>query len=95
MSQFSRARDYLGGESMTQQPGAAPQYSPDGRHYWDGAQWLAVGPPPPPPTNGLPPAATALSKTSTGLNKSLPPWLGIPLLVVLVLIAGALALFVL
>jgi hypothetical protein len=27
----------------------AVQYSPDGRHYWDGRQWIPVAPPPPAP----------------------------------------------
>lgn len=27
---------------QAQAPQAPPQYSPDGRHYWDGAQWIPV-----------------------------------------------------
>ena len=29
--------------------GAQPQYSPDGRWWWDGRQWLPTQPPPQPP----------------------------------------------
>ena len=34
---------------MTEPPSEPPgvQYSPDGRYYWDGRQWVAVAPPPP------------------------------------------------
>ena len=31
------------------QPAAQPQYSPDGRYWWDGYQWVAVPTAPPSP----------------------------------------------
>lgn len=37
---------------MGQNPGAGPQYSPDGKWWWDGQRWVAVvtpNPVPPPP----------------------------------------------
>ena len=40
---------------MTEPPSEPPavQYSPDGRYYWDGHQWVPVAPPPPAPGQTL------------------------------------------
>ena len=32
---------------MSEQPPAPPQYSPDGRYWWDGQKWIPVSAPPP------------------------------------------------
>ncbi|MDT4922671.1 MAG: hypothetical protein QOG01_384 [Pseudonocardiales bacterium] len=34
---------------MTTPPGTSPPISPDGRHWWDGAEWVPLAPPPPAP----------------------------------------------
>lgn len=31
-----------------QAPSAPPQYSPDGRWWWNGQDWVPIAPPPPP-----------------------------------------------
>ena len=56
---------------------APPQFSPDGRWWWDGTQWIPVPPPPPPvdqaeaagPQTGVPPlVGTVTAAAQTALD---------------------------
>jgi hypothetical protein len=49
---------------MTEPTAAPPQYSPDGRWWWDGTTWLAVPATPPPPTGANAPAGMAAQVSS-------------------------------
>jgi hypothetical protein len=61
---------------VTTPPGTSPPISPDGRHWWDGAEWVPLAPPPPAPPPPAPSAHAAPSHAAP--SHVAPPYAGPP-----------------